>query len=203
MKTVRAGMIALVFLTLLTGGIYPAVVTVFAQLVFPWQANGSMIADADSRSSIIRHPSSAFLGSQLIAQGFSDPRFFWPRPSATGPTPYNSAASSGSNLGPTNPALATAIQERIAALLAADPDNRAPIPADLVTASASGLDPHLSPAAAEYQVGRVARARGLTVDSVQVLVQRFTTGRQFFVLGEPVVNVLRLNLALEGHTLTP
>jgi len=139
------------------------------------------------------------VGSELIAQPFSDPKYFWSRPSATLPTPYNGGASSGSNLGPTNPALAEAVQARVDALKTADPGNQAPIPVDLVTASASGLDPHISPAAARYQVARIARMRGLSGDVVHGLVDRYTEGRLFGVLGEPRVNVLKLNLALAGQ----
>ena len=138
------------------------------------------------------------MGSELIGQPFSDPRYFWGRPSATAPLPYNAGASSGSNLGPTNPALEEAVKARIAALKTADPGNAAPIPVDLVTASASGLDPHISPAAADYQVGRVARARGLDPSAVRTLLAQHTQGRQLWVLGEPRVNVLTLNLALDG-----
>ncbi len=189
---IRPTLVAFAALTLLTGGLYPALVTGLARVAFPVQASGSVIVAGDTAR-----------GSTLIGQNFTDPKFFWPRPSATGPGPYNAAASSGSNLGPTNPALATAIQERVATLRAADPGNTAAVPIDLVTASGSGLDPHLSPAAAEYQVSRVARVRGLSPDSVRALVRRYTTDRQFGVLGEPVVNVLSLNLALEGLAVAP
>ena len=137
------------------------------------------------------------VGSDLIGQPFLDPEYFWGRPSATAPFPYNAAASSGSNLGPSNPALREAIQDRIEALRAADPLNASPVPVDLVTASGSGLDPHISPAAADYQVGRVARARGLSEEAVRSLVQKYTESRQFGILGEPRVNVLQLNLALD------
>lgn len=188
----RPALVSLAGLTLLTGGVYPAVVTGIAQLVFPRTANGSLLT-AGGR----------IHGSHLIGQDFTEPKYFWPRPSATGPMPYNAAASGGSNLGPTNPALAQAVQERVTALRTTDPGNTAAVPIDLVTASGSGLDPHLSPAAAAYQTGRVARVRGLTVDSVQSLVNRYTTGRQLGVLGEPVVNVLALNLALDGAALAP
>jgi K+-transporting ATPase ATPase C chain len=138
------------------------------------------------------------VGSELIGQQFTDPRYFWSRPSATFPFPYNAAASSGSNLGPTNPALLQAIEDRIAALHAADPGNQRAVPIDLVTASGSGLDPHISPAAAEYQIGRVARARGASAEDVRRLVETYTKGRQLGLLGEPRVNVLELNLALDG-----
>jgi K+-transporting ATPase ATPase C chain len=159
-------------------------VTAAAQAFFPAQANGSLL----SRSG-------RTLGSELIGQPFDDPRYFWGRPSAAG---YNAAASSGSNLGPNNPALVEAVKTRIAALRAADPANTALLPADLVTASASGLDPHISVAAARYQLARVARVRGLPEAQVRALVDQYTTGRQFGLLGEPRVNVLGLNLALDG-----
>jgi len=172
-----------VVLTVLTGVIYPLAVTGIAQALFRHQANGSLITDNGET-----------VGSELIGQPFSDPRYFWGRLSAT---EYDAAASSGSNYGPTNPGLLEATQERIDALKAADPDNQEPIPVDLVTASGSGLDPHISIAAAQYQVPRVARYRGLSKDEVSALVDRFTEGRQFGILGEPRVNVLKLNLALD------
>lgn len=180
-----AGMILLVF-TLLTGVLYPAVVTGIAQAVFPRQANGSLIL-ADGQ----------IVGSELIGQPFDAPGYFWSRLSATGPFPYNAGASSGSNLGPINPALEEAVQERIQALHAADPQNTAPIPVDLVTASGSGLDPHISIAAARYQIARVAHARGVSEPHIAELVERYTDGRQLGLLGEPRVNVLALNLALD------
>jgi K+-transporting ATPase ATPase C chain len=173
--------------TILTGAVYPALVTVIAQLVFPFEANGSLLA-RDGKPA----------GSVLIGQAFHDPGHFWSRPSATSPYPYNAASSGGSNLGPTNPALADAIKARIKDLQDADPDNRAPVPVDLVTASGSGLDPHISPAAAEYQVSRVARARHLDPGRVRELVARHTAGRKLGFLGEPAVDVLRLNLALDA-----
>lgn len=188
----RPAVASLLVLTLLTGFVYPVVTTGLGALLFPGRAGGSLIYRADSA-----------IGSALIGQPFSAPEYFWSRPSATAPGAYNAAASGGSNLGPTNPAQLEAVQSRIAALRAADPGNAAPIPVDLVTASASGLDPHISPAAAEYQVMRVARARSLPADAVRALVQRFTEGRQFGFLGEPRVNVLRLNLALDGHHGSP
>jgi K+-transporting ATPase KdpC subunit len=172
-----------VLLTLLTGVIYPLAVTGVAQLIFRDRANGSLISD-----------NGQVVGSELIGQPFSDPRYFWGRLSATD---YDAAASSGSNYGPTNPALLAAVQARIDALRAVDPDNQEPIPVDLVTASGSGLDPDISVAAARYQVSRVAHYRGLNRDEVSALVDRFTEDRQFGVLGEPRVNVLKLNLALD------
>jgi len=172
-----------VLLTVLTGVIYPLTVTGIAQALFHHQANGSLVSDNGEA-----------IGSELIGQSFSDPRYFWGRLSAT---EYDAAASSGSNYGPTNPALMEAVQARIDALKVVDPDNQEPIPVDLVTASGSGLDPHISIAAAQYQVPRVARYRGLSEDQVSALVGRFTEGRQFGILGEPRVNVLELNLALD------
>ena len=182
----RPAIVIAVVLTVVTGLAYPAVVTGLAQLLFPSQANGSLILK-DGKP----------VGSSLIGQAFDDAKYFWGRPSATSPFPDNAGASGGSNLGPTNPDLAKAVQGRIDALKAADPGNTAPIPVDLVTASGSGLDPHISPAAALYQVGRVAKARGLTEETVRGLVKAHTEGRQFGILGEPRVNVLRLNLALD------
>jgi K+-transporting ATPase ATPase C chain len=186
-KQLRPAIVALIILTVVTGVFYPLVVTGIAQLVFPSQANGSLIVK-DGQA----------VGSALIGQPFDDPKYFWGRLSATGPFPYNSAASSGSNLGPINQNLMAAVQARIDALKAADPQNTAPIPVDLVTASGSGLDPHISPAAAEYQVRRVAQARGLSDDQVRQVVTQFTEGRTLGILGEPRVNVLQLNLALDG-----
>jgi len=176
-----------VVLTLVTGVVYPLVVTGIGQAAFHDKANGSLI-EKDGK----------VVGSRLIGQPFDDPKFFWSRPSATGPAPYNAAASSGSNLGPTNPALKEAIEGRLKALRDADPGNTALVPTELVTASGSGLDPHISVAAAEYQVARVARVRGKSVDEIKKLVQDHTTERFLGLLGEPVVNVLELNLALEG-----
>ena len=182
----RPALVALVLLTVITGVIYPLTVTAIAQAVFPWQANGSLLG---------RNGQPA--GSALIGQPFDEPRYFWGRLSATAPFPYNAAASSGSNLGPTNPALLDQVKARVAALKQADPGNAAPIPADLVTASGSGLDPDISPAAAEYQVRRVARARGLDEAMVRRLVAEAAEGSTFGLLGEPRVNVLKLNLALD------
>ena len=186
MSHLRAALVSLVVLTVVTGVVYPVIVTAIAQLVFPHQANGSLIVK-DGK----------VVGSALIGQPFDDPKYFWGRPSATSPFPYNAASSSGSNLSPTNPVLVKSVQERVDALRAADPGNTAPVPVDLVTASASGLDPHISPAAALYQVNRVAKARKLDPAVVRDLVGRHTEGRQLGFLGEPRVNVLALNLALE------
>ncbi len=184
---IRPAVVLLALFTLLTGLVYPLAVTGLAQAVFPIQANGSLMAHNDR-----------IVGSALIGQPFDDPRYFWGRPSATAPFPYNAAASSGSNFGPSNPALIAAVQARIAALRAADPGNTLAVPGDLVTASPSGLDPHISVAAALYQAPRVARARGLTSEAVAQLVAQQTEGRQLGFLGEPRVNVLKLNLALDG-----
>jgi K+-transporting ATPase ATPase C chain len=184
----RPALVSLAALTLITGLLYPLVVTGVAQVLFPRQANGSLIL-IDGKP----------VGSSLIGQPFDAPKYFWGRPSATSPFPYNAAASSGSNLGPTNDALMKAVQARIDALKTSDPDNPLPLPVDLVTASGSGLDPHISPAAAEYQVRRIARVRGLDETVVRRLVAQHTEGRQLGVLGEPRVNVLILNLALDTH----
>jgi K+-transporting ATPase ATPase C chain len=185
---IRVSLILLVVLTVVTGMIYPLVITGIAQVTFPAQANGSLIFKGGQP-----------VGSALIGQPFDDPKYFWPRPSATSPFPDNAAASSGSNQGPLNPALAQAVQGRVDALRAADPGNAAPVPVDLVTASGSGLDPHISPAAALYQVPRVARERKLDVETVRTLVERHIEGRTFGLLGEPRVNVLALNLTLDGR----
>jgi len=189
MSELRPALSVFLLLTLLTGVVYPLVVTGIGQAVFSHQANGSVIESGDRAR-----------GSKLLGQPFSSRGYFWSRPSATGPQPYNGAASSGSNQGPLNPALQSAVQDRIAALRAADPGNTAPIPVDLVTASGSGLDPHVSPAAAEYQVARVARARQLSGDDVRKLVQQATAGRTLGFLGEPRVNVLELNLLLDAQS---
>jgi K+-transporting ATPase ATPase C chain len=179
--------VVLVFMTVLTGVVYPLAVTGLAQLLFPAQANGSLL-ERDGR----------IVGSVLIGQPFDDPKYFWGRLSATAPVAYNSAVSSGSNLGPLSDALLDAARGRIQALREADPGNTRPVPVDLATASGSGLDPHISPAAADFQVARIARARGLDVRAVEALVTQHTRGRQLGVLGEPTVNVLALNLALDG-----
>jgi K+-transporting ATPase ATPase C chain len=184
---VRPALALLAAFTLLTGAAYPALVTGIAQLAFPWRANGSPL-EVDGRT----------VGSELVGQPFDDPRWFWGRPSATSPAPYEGRASSGSNLGPANPALHDAVRSRIEALRAADPGNASPIPVDLVTASGSGLDPHVSPAAALWQVPRVARARGLPEERLRALVERHVEGRTLGVLGAPRVNVLALNLALDA-----
>lgn len=183
----RPALVLLAVLTILTGAVYPLAVTGVAQIALPYQANGSLIE---------RHGRA--VGSELIGQPFSDPKYFWPRLSATSPYPYNAASSSGSNLGPLNPALLDEVAARIKALRAADPGNAAPVPVDLVTSSASGLDPDISPAAAAYQVERVAKARGLSAAKVRALVARYTQGRQLGFLGEPRVNVLAFNLALDA-----
>ena len=192
LKEIRPAVASFAVLTLVTGVAYPYAVTGLAQALMPVRANGSLIVQGGQ-----------VVGSTLIGQPFSDPKHFWGRPSATAPTPYNAAASSGSNQGPTNPALIAAVEARGKALREADPGNSAPVPVDLVTASASGLDPHISPAAAAYQVDRVARARGLDPEAVRKLVAAHTEKRQFGVLGEPRVHVLRLNLALDGPASLP
>lgn len=186
LKELRPAVISFLLLTLLTGLAYPLLVTGISQLVMPGKANGSLIVKEGKP-----------VGSELIGQSFSDPKYFWGRPSATSPMPNNASASSGSNLGPTNPALMDAVKARVQALRDADPGNQQPVPVDLVTASGSGLDPHISPAAAEYQLARVARVRNLSPDAVRKLVAEHIEGRQFGILGEPRVNVLELNLALD------
>jgi len=194
LKQFRPAIVALVILTVITGLIYPLVVTGIAQVVFPYQANGSIILGKDGKP----------LGSALIGQQFDDPKYFWGRLSATGPVPYTAfnadklTGSSGSNYGPLNPALKDAVQARIDALKQADPGNTKAIPVDLVTASGSGLDPQISPAAADYQVSRVAKARGMDETKLSALVAQYTEGRTLGFLGEPRVNVLQLNLALDG-----
>jgi potassium-transporting ATPase KdpC subunit len=186
-SALRPALVLFLLLTVLTGFLYPLMVTGLAQLLFPHQAGGSILMRDEHA-----------VGSRLIGQSFSDPRYFWSRPSATTPQPYNGTASTGSNLGPLNPQLTDAINARIAALRAADPTNSAPVPIDLVTASGSGLDPEISVAAANYQAARVARARGLAPKRVQALIAQHTEGRLLGVLGEPRVNVLELNLALDA-----
>ena len=183
----RPALVMLAILTALTGVIYPLVVTQIAQATMPRQANGSLIMQGDNA-----------IGSELIGQPFSDRKYFWPRPSGTSPFPYNPGASSGTNQGPLNPALADAVEGRVKALRDADPGNKLPVPVDLVTASGSGLDPHISPAAAEYQVARVARVREMDPDKVRALVNDATEGRQLGFFGEARVNVLKLNLALDA-----
>ena len=183
---IRNAFMSLLLFTLLTGIIYPLAVTGIAQAIFPHQANGSIIMK-DGKP----------IGSALIGQQFDDPKYFWGRPSATGPYPYNGGASSGSNRGTNHPDLVKSAQGRIDALRASDPSDTGPVPVDLVTASGSGLDPHISPAAAEYQAKRVARVRGLDEAKVHALVAAYIEPRQFGIFGEPVVNVLELNLALD------
>ena len=185
-RHLRPVLIVFLLLTVVTGVVYPLLVTGIAQLAFPEKANGSLIRSEGG-----------YAGSELVGQPFDDPKYFWGRLSATPDFPYNAASSSGSNLGPSNPALAEAVKTRVAALQKADPGNTSPLPIDLVTSSGSGLDPHLSPAAAFYQVPRVARARGLSEDRVRRLVGRFIEPRQWGFLGEPRVNVLKLNLSLD------
>ncbi len=187
LRYLRPTLVFLGLFSLLTGVIYPLLVTAVAQTLFPHQANGSLIEQ-----------DGLILGSELIGQPFDDPAYFWGRPSLTQPYPYNAAASAGSNVAPSNPALTERVAARIEALAAADPTNTQPVPVDLVTASASGLDPHISLAAAEYQIARVAEVRGLETAVVRQLVAEFTEGRTLGVLGEPRVNVLRLNLALDA-----
>jgi len=187
----RPALTLFVVLSLITGLAYPLVVTGVAQTVFPHQANGSLVEQGGKA-----------VGSELIGQTFTDPGHFWSRPSATAPMPYNAANSAGSNLAPTAPALTDAVKARIEALRAADPGNTAPVPVDLVTTSASGLDPHISRAAADYQLARVARARGLPLERVKALVDSHTESRLLGFIGEPRVNVLTLNLALEHETMT-
>jgi K+-transporting ATPase ATPase C chain len=185
-RTFKDALVMLIVLTVVTGIAYPLIVTGVAQAMLPHAANGSII-ERDGKA----------VGSTLIGQPFSDPKYFWGRPSATAPMPYNAGASSGSNQGPLTDALQEAVKARIDALRTADPGNTRPVPIDLVTASASGLDPHISPAAAQYQVTRVARVRALPEDRVRLLVSEHIEPRQLGFLGEPRVNVLRLNLALD------
>ena len=184
---IRPALTLFLLFTALFGAAYPAISTIVVKALFPEQAQGSLISK-----------NGQVLGSKLIGQNFSDPKYFWGRLSATGPYAYNASASSGSNMGSANPALLDAVKSRIDALKKAAPDNTKPIPVDLVTASGSGLDPHISPAAAEYQLARVAKVRGISENEVKRLINQYTTGRQFGILGEPAVNVLMLNLALDG-----
>jgi K+-transporting ATPase ATPase C chain len=186
MSLVRPALTLWLTFTFLLGLVYPAAVTGISRLVFPSQSTGSLVRDGER-----------VVGSSLIGQPFDDPRYFWGRPSATGPVPYNAAASSGSNQGPLSPALHGAVKARIEALRAADPGNDTPVPVDLVTASGSGLDPHISPAAAYYQVARVARARSLSEAHVRALVDAAIEPRALGMIGEPRVNVLLLNLSLD------
>ena len=186
-QQIRTALLLLVVMTILTGVLYPLAVTGLAQLLFPRQANGSLMKIDEKKSA-----------SELIGQPFSGPGYFWGRPSATMPVAFNGASSMGSNLGPSNPVLKETVQKRIAVLLAADPENSLPVPVDLVTASGSGLDPHISPAAALYQASRVARARGIEEKKVVELVRMHIRDRQFGILGEPVVHLLRLNMALDA-----
>ena len=188
LKQLKPALVLIIVFTVLTGLLYPLLVTGIAQVVFPGKANGSLLKK-DGKA----------VGSELIGQPFSDPKYFWGRLSATGPFAYNAGASSGSNYGPLNPVLLDAVKKRVQDLRAADPNNVQPIPVDLVTASGSGLDPHISVAAALYQIPRVARSRNMSVENLRALVNRFTDGRQLGFLGEPRVNVLKLNLALDGH----
>jgi potassium-transporting ATPase KdpC subunit len=186
-STLRPALVLFAVLSVLTGIAYPLVVTGVGQAAFPELAAGSLIL-RDGKA----------VGSSLIGQNFSDPKYVWGRPSATGPMPNNASASSGSNQGPLNPALADAVKGRIEALRAADPGNTAPVPVDLVTASASGLDPHLSLAGTMFQATRLAKARNLPLPQVQQIIEKHTEGRLFGILGEPRVNVLQLNLALDS-----
>ncbi|MGZ5181292.1 MAG: potassium-transporting ATPase subunit KdpC [Ramlibacter sp.] len=187
LSILRPTLVLFAALTLAAGVVYPLAVTGAAQALFPAQANGSLVM-RDGKP----------VGSALIGQNFSDPKHFWGRPSATAPMAYNGVASGGSNQGPLNPALLEAVKARVEALRAADPGNTAPVPVDLVTASSSGLDPHISPAAARYQVARVARARGLPAEAVAALVEQNVERPWLPIIGAPVVNVLRLNLALDA-----
>lgn len=182
----RAAIVIFVLLAILTGVVYPVAVTLLAQGIFPYQANGSIVMK-----------DGALIGSELIGQSFEDPRYFWGRPSATEQTPYNAASSGGSNMGPTNPDYLDEVRRRVEAIRKAHPEQTGPVPVELVTASGSGLDPHISPAAAEYQATRVAKVRGLPADAIRRLIAEQTKGRTLGILGEPRVNVLRLNLALD------
>jgi K+-transporting ATPase ATPase C chain len=185
---IKPAILVFIILTIITGIVYPLFVTGIAQLFFHKQANGSLI-----------YQNGKPIGSSLIGQFYDDPKYLWGRLSATSPIPFNSASSSGSNLGPSNPALIDAVKARIKALKAVDPENKSPIPVDLVTSSASGLDPHISLASAYYQVPRIARLRGLSQDTVESIVRKHTTGRLLGIIGEPVVNVLEVNLELDAY----
>ena len=187
LKEIRPAVSSFLILSVVTGAVYPLAVTGIAQGLMPNRANGSLVVK-DGKP----------IGSKLIGQNFSDPKYFWGRPSATSPMPYNGAGSGGSNLGPTNPALMDAVKSRVKALRDADPGNSDEIPVDLVTASASGLDPEISPAAAQYQISRIARIRGIDPSKLRQLVALYTEERQFGFFGEPRVNVLELNLALDA-----
>jgi len=187
-KQIKPAILSFVVLSVITGILYPLLVTGIARLFFRNKADGSII-----------YRNGRPVGSSLIGQTFNDPGYFWGRPSATSPVPYNSASSSGSNLGPLNPALTDAVKTRVRAYKTADPDNTYPVPVDLVTSSASGLDPHISLAGAYYQIPRVARLRGLTQDAVRAIVRKHASGRLLGLMGEPVVNVLELNLSLDEH----
>jgi potassium-transporting ATPase KdpC subunit len=186
-QQIKPAILCFIILSIVTGIIYPLCVTGIARVFFNDKASGSLI-----------YRDGKLVGSSLIGQPFDDPKYFWGRLSATSPAPFNAASSSGSNIGPLNPALIEAVKKRIDALKSADPDNPNPVPVDLVTSSASGLDPHISLAAAYYQVRRIARIRGLTEESVKTLIREHSRGRLFGVLGEPVVNILELNLALDA-----
>ena len=186
-REIKSAILTFLVLTLITGILYPLFVTGIAQLVFPKQANGSLV-----------YRNGKPIGSSLIGQPFDDPKYFWGRVSAASPQ-YNASSSSGSNIGPANPVLISEVKGRIKALQTADPGNKASVPVDLVTSSASGLDPHISLAAANYQVARVARIRGLSQNSIQAIVKQHTYGRFLGLIGEPVVNVLEVNLALDGY----
>jgi K+-transporting ATPase ATPase C chain len=185
-QPIRTALLLFAVITLLTGILYPIAVTGLAQVLFPQQASGSLIKIAEGKTA-----------SELVGQPFSEPRYFWGRPSATTPVAYNGASSMGSNLGPSNPALKETVQKRLATLQSTDPENNLPVPVDLVTASGSGLDPHISPAAALYQAPRVARARGIDERKITELVRKHIQDRQFGIFGEPTVHVLRLNMALD------
>lgn len=187
MSQIKTACILLALLTIITGVLYPLAVTALAQLFFPWQANGSLIESNGKK-----------IGSLLIGQDFSSPMYFWGRPSATKPFPYNGGASSGSNSGPSNPDFLATVQERVRYLKNSDLDNSQSIPVDLVTASGSGLDPEISPFAAFYQISRIAKARHILEKDVQALIERQVKKRTFFLLGEPRINVLQLNIALDG-----